>query len=189
MRAKIIASIALLAAAALGGYFLLRGGGQDSGAAAAALALANVPPALSSSTPETRALPGGMRLYESAAFKFSIAYPEQLKVTQYEERGSAMTVTFENPDHTQEFEVYVTPYGKAQIDDARFKLDQPSGRYLDPKDVVIDGARATLFTGFNPIMGDTREVWFIKNGFLYEVATYKPLDAWLGQIMQGWKFI
>ena len=49
--------------------------------------------------------------------------------------------------------------------------------------------RATLFTGFNPIMGDTREVWFIKNGFLYEVATYKPLDAWLGQIMQGWKFI
>jgi hypothetical protein len=85
--------------------------------------------------------------------------------------------------------VYVTPYAKAQIDDARFKLDQPSGRFLDPQDVVVDGARATLFTGYNTIMGDTREVWFIKDGFLYEVMTYKPLDAWLGQMMQGWKFI
>jgi hypothetical protein len=188
MAAKITASIALLAAIALGGYFLWRGGGQDADAAAASARLA-VPDALSVSTPETRALPGGMRLYESKAFKFSIAYPEQLKVTQYEERGNAMTVTFENPDRTQEFEVYVTPYAKAQIDDARFKLDQPSGRFLDPQDVVVDGARATLFTGYNAIMGDTREVWFIKDGFLYEVMTYKPLDAWLGQMMQGWKFI
>lgn len=188
MKAKIIASIALFAAAALGGYFFLRGHGQDAGAAAAGLALASVPDALSVSTPETRALPGNMRLYESKAFRFSIAFPEQLKVTQYEERGNAMTVTFVGPG-AQEFEVYVTPYGKAQIDEARFKLDQPSGRYLDPQNVVIDGAQATLFTGYNPIMGDTREVWFIRDGFLYEVATYKPLDAWLGQMMQGWKFL
>ena len=38
-------------------------------------------------------------------------------------------------------------------------------------------------------MGDAREVWFIKNGFLYEVTTYKELDAWLASIMQTWKFI
>jgi hypothetical protein len=37
-------------------------------------------------------------------------------------------------------------------------------------------------------MGDTREVWFIKGGFLYEVTTYKQLDTWLAQILQTWQF-
>ena len=38
-------------------------------------------------------------------------------------------------------------------------------------------------------IGHTREVWFIHNGFLYEVTTYKEIDEWLGSIMQTWKFI
>lgn len=38
-------------------------------------------------------------------------------------------------------------------------------------------------------MGDTRELWFIHNGYLYEVATYKTLDAWLAGIMQMWQFV
>jgi hypothetical protein len=31
----------------------------------------------------------------------------------------------------------------------------------------------------NSVMGDTREIWFIHGGFLYEVTTYKQLDSWL----------
>jgi hypothetical protein len=38
-------------------------------------------------------------------------------------------------------------------------------------------------------MGDAREVWFIKSGYLFEVTTYKPLDSWLSQILQTWKFL
>ena len=37
--------------------------------------------------------------------------------------------------------------------------------------------------------GDTREVWFIHGGYLYEVTTYKELDIWLAGIMRTWKFI
>jgi len=46
-----------------------------------------------------------------------------------------------------------------------------------------------MFFGKNLIMGDTQEVWFIKNGFLYEVTTYKELDQWLAGIMKTWKFM
>ena len=60
---------------------------------------------------------------------------------------------------------------------------------LQPTDVIVDGAHATMFFGNNAIMGDTREVWFIRGGFLYEVTTYKELDTWLGGIMRTWKFI
>lgn len=39
------------------------------------------------------------------------------------------------------------------------------------------------------VLGDTREVWFIRNGYLYEVTTLKPLEGWLQDIVQTWKFI
>ncbi len=83
----------------------------------------------------------------------------------------------------------MTPYAGKQIDTARLKLDEPSGVYLQPTDVIIDGTSATTFFSTNAIMGDTREVWFIKNGFLYEVTTYKELDTWLADILRTWKFI
>ena len=46
-----------------------------------------------------------------------------------------------------------------------------------------------MFFGSNSIMGDTREVWFVHGGYLFEVNTYKDLDSWLSQIMQTWVFI
>jgi hypothetical protein len=54
--------------------------------------------------------------------------------------------------------------------------------------VTIDGVPATMFYGSNSVMGDTREIWFIHDGFLYEVTTYKQLDSWLAPIMQTWHF-
>ena len=33
-------------------------------------------------------------------------------------------------------------------------------------------------------MGDTREIWFINAGLLYEATTYKQLATWLTPILQ-----
>jgi hypothetical protein len=38
-------------------------------------------------------------------------------------------------------------------------------------------------------MNDTREVWFIHGNFLYELTTYKGVDAWQTQAIQSWHFI
>ena len=59
----------------------------------------------------------------------------------------------------------------------------------DAQDITIDGTPAKSFFGYNDQMGDTREVWFIHGGYLYEVTTYKPLDTWLTPILQTWKFL
>ena len=60
---------------------------------------------------------------------------------------------------------------------------------IDAKETMIDGVPAKSFFGYNDAMGDTREVWLIHGGFLYEVTTYKSLDDWLTLILQTWKFI
>ena len=141
------------------------------------------------SSSNTFSIPDGYMPYSNSQFHFSVYYPPNLQLHTYHEDGGAFTVALQDPTTNAGFEVYVTPFSGTQIDAARFKLDEPSGTFLDPTNVLIAGTRATMFFGSNPIMGDTREVWFIKDGLLYEVTTYKPLDAWLSQIMQTWQFI
>jgi len=181
MKKIFFAAAGLLLVLSIAGFMYIRA--QNSAATT------EVPPPIATSTPVTTPLPKNMRQYANAAYHFSISYPDTLTLTEYKEANGAITDTFMNADNSQSFEIYVTPYGGTQIDQTRFKLDEPSGRYVDPQQVVIDGAQATLFTGYNPIMGDTREVWFIHGGYLYEVATYKDLDAWLGGVMQNFKFL
>ncbi len=79
--------------------------------------------------------------------------------------------------------------GQRQVSAERFRLDESSGVIKQPTDIIIDQVRATMFFGSNSAMGDTREVWFVHNGYLFEVTTYKDLDAWLSQIMATWQFL
>jgi hypothetical protein len=132
--------------------------------------------------------PVGYVLYRNQPYHFSFYYPPNLQAHTFNEEGGAFTVALQEPTTNEGFEVYVTPYSGTQITEARFKLDEPSGVIQQQTNVMIDGTHATMFYGTNAIMGDTREVWFIKGGLLYEVTTYKQLDAWLAQIMQTWQF-
>jgi hypothetical protein len=59
---------------------------------------------------------------------------------------------------------------------------------FQPTATTIDGVPATMFYGSNSVMSDTREIWFINAGLLYEVTTYKQLDTWLLPILQTWQF-
>jgi hypothetical protein len=45
-----------------------------------------------------------------------------------------------------------------------------------------------MFYGSNSVMGDTREIWLIHAGLLYEVTTYKQLDSWLAPMLQTRQF-
>jgi len=135
-------------------------------------------------------IPAGDKQYENVAYHFSLDFPGDLTWHEYHENGGALTVTFHKEDDSNGgFQIYITPYTDTQVTAARFRLDEPSGVKLSPTAVVIDGTPASMFFSTNAIMGDTREVWFIKNGFLYEVTTYKELDSWLAGIMQTWKFL
>jgi hypothetical protein len=128
--------------------------------------------------------PSGYLPYSNPQFHFALDYPSNLQLHRYDEQGGGFTAAFQDPTTNEGFEVYVTPYGGAHITKQEFTLDEPSGVFNLPTNVMIDGTQATMFYGSNAIMGDTREVWFIHGGLLYEVTTYKQLDTWLAQIMQ-----
>jgi hypothetical protein len=146
-----------------------------------------VPGSTAQATP--RVAPSGFKEYHSSTYHFSLFYPDYLSVKEYKETGTALTVTFQSNDGSRQgFQVFIVPYGEQTISSARLKQDIPSGIIDQQTQIVIDGKPAIMFFSTNPVMGHTREVWFINHGFLYEVTTYKELDSWLAGIMQSWKF-
>ena len=68
-------------------------------------------------------------------------------------------------------------------------MDEPSSVRNDQTETSFDGALALAFHGFDAVMGQTYEVWFIKGDFLYEGSTYKGLEPGLNEIMSTRRFI
>lgn len=136
-----------------------------------------------------RQAPAGHKEYRNEQYRFSLFYPESLAVHEYDEGGGARTITFENAVAVQGFQIFVVPYGGAQVTTAQFKKDAPTGVMKEPQNIELDGALATIFFSESPLLGETREVWVIHGGHLFEVTTTKQLDEWLGAIMLSWKFI
>lgn len=130
----------------------------------------------------------GMRIYKSLLLRFQVSYPEELSVREYT-KGNTSTIVFEDPTGQQGFQVFVVPYDEPTVSEKRFKMDVPSGVMKDPIQITIDGVSATAFWSTNSLFGETREVWFIRDGFLYEITTYKDLDPWLSRIMTTWRFL
>src|SRR3989344_4274840 len=136
-----------------------------------------------------RTPPLGFKEYRSETHRFSVFYPETLTVESFDEGAGASTIVLQDPEAGQGFQVFVVPYSGVQVSTERFRRDAPSGIMQDPHDLEIDSALATMFFGKDPLLGETREVWFIHGGYLFEVSAPKVLDEWLGTIMSSWRFI
>jgi hypothetical protein len=136
-----------------------------------------------------RTSPQGWKEYDNSTYQFSLFYPDDLSLVDHVQPDGEHTAVFDDPAGNKGFQVFIVPYTGTQITQSRFLLDDPSGVMQDPTDVTVDGVRGTIFFSTDAIMGDTRELWFIRGGLLYEVTTYKPLDTWLANIMQTWQFI
>ena len=133
-------------------------------------------------------IPEGKKLYRNKKYNFKIAVPDDLEVKETES-GGTFTAVFMNPDGTQGFQIFITPYAGWFVTEERIKMDIPSGVVKDQVDVLVDGTKGTIFLSEHAGIGETREVWFLHGDYLYEVTTPKILDEWLSNIMTTWRFL
>jgi len=186
-RNTLIVTALILIIGGVASFFMLRNDAPEPAAPAAGTEIA-IEDDVAPIVPETRQITADMRGYESREYKFGLLYPKDLQVREYKERDGALSVVFEAPDG-KGFQIYAVPYAQDQITKERLQMDISSGVMKEPVDIVIAGVPARMFYSEHSLLGETREVWFINNGFLYEVVTYKALDEWLSGIMQTWQFI
>jgi hypothetical protein len=155
-------------------------------------------PPLTSTTAQTssehaslqpRTPPEGWKEYVSMKYMFSLFYPADMKVSEKDEGAGASTITFQIPEKAEGFQIFITPYAEAQVSEAQFRKDIPSGVRENLVTVGVDGAVGAAFYSKDATLGETREVWFVKNTYLYETTTLKPLEQGLDAVIASWKFI
>ncbi len=130
----------------------------------------------------------GWRMYRTNLFRFDVQYPEDVFIREWSE-GNTTTITFEDATAEKGFQIFIVPYEGETVDAQRFKMDIPTGIMREEHEIMLDGTRALAFFSENLVLGETREVWFLKNGFLYEITAQKGLDNWLAEILSTWKFL
>lgn len=135
--------------------------------------------------------PPGYIKYENKKYGFSYYHSPQAVITEYDEGKGAMTVVQENLQKVRGLQIFIVPYYEKTISEERFKADIPSGVRKNAEKTSIGkrGVEAVTFNSYDQFLGETREVWFIYNGYLYEVTTFRGVGDWFTPIMQTWRFL
>ena len=136
--------------------------------------------------------PEGYVEYRNARYGFSLYHEPGATAAEYDEGGGAMTVVLENikdPSQARGMQIFVVPYSGTTISEERFHKDAPSGVRENVEATTVDGVEAVTFNGYDSFLGDTREVWVIHGGYLYEITTFKGVGNWFTPIIQSWRFL
>lgn len=127
--------------------------------------------------------------YTNDQYGFSFHYPQGLIYEEFDEGGGAKTIVFQHPDNARVgFQIYITPYEGDTITGERILYDA-SGAVSELKEENIrEDFLAATFMSEAPILGKTREIWWLHGGFLFELTTYAALDGWIRDIVKTMEF-
>lgn len=132
--------------------------------------------------------PDGYIKYTNIRYSFSLYHSPEAKVTEHELGQGATIITIENEKKVRGMQVFVVPYWEKEITNERFKADVPSGIRTNIEKTEVDGIEAVTFNSVDEGLGATREVWFIRGGYLYEVTTFQGVGDWFIPKMQTWRW-
>ncbi len=127
--------------------------------------------------------------YLHKKYNFTFSFPSDFKTSNFQEgEGEQIVFTRSNGDW---FQIYITPWDEGEIltseriheDIPDLVIRSPQNVILGPQQKKVAGQHALIFFSKNGSMGETREVWFVYHGNLYQVTTYKRLDSLIGQIL------
>lgn len=136
-----------------------------------------------------RTPPEGHREYRNEKQRFAFFYPTSYEVKVFDEGRGAITVTMQSVKDARGFQVFVVPFGGSVVTDERIKIDLPSGVVNEFAEATLDGVPAGTFFSNDQLLGETRELWALRGGYLFEITTARVLDPWFKEAIKSWQFI
>lgn len=133
--------------------------------------------------------PNGYVKYQNNKYSFYLYHLPDAKITEIDQGQGAMIVTIENEKKVRGMQIFIVPYWEKTISEKRFKADVPSGMRTNVESTTVGGVEAVTFNSVDASLGATRELWFIRGGYLYEVTTFQDAGDWFAPIMQTWGFL
>ena len=150
-------------------------------------------------------------LYTDSQYNFSFQYPKDFTATKFQEGESGNTILVQYREQSEQvsnniandssqvstsinnnssFQIFISPFDEpGPLTKERILMDLPDLIIKNPEQRVLkNGAVGLIFFSEEPSIGETREVWFVHNGYLYQISTYKELDGLVADILGTWKF-
>lgn len=135
--------------------------------------------------------------YADDVYDFSFKHPDGFSALKMPDAGGDLILVQGPADKT--FQVFVSPFDEpaSELTSDRIKFDLPDMEVINPEQIAIggEGIPALMFNSKHESLGDTREVWFVwppdplpHGNYLYQISAYANLDAFLGPILETWRF-
>ena len=141
---------------------------------------------------------GENNIYTDSQYKFSFEYPKDFTATKFQEGEDGNTILVQSSALNQRsnqrsisgFQIFISPFDEpGPLTKERVKQDLPDLIINNPEQRVLkNGAVALVFFSEESSIGETREIWFVHNGYLYQISTYKELDSLVAKIISTWRF-
>lgn len=135
------------------------------------------------------------KVYQNMTYRFSLKMPENFEAREFEGAEGGQTVVLEDPHASSSEPVGIqiaispAPEGLEDVTQDVIKESLPDLQIRDAQPVEVGAHKGLAFKSDNDAFnGDSREVWFVYNGNLYQISTYARLDELLKQMFTTWQF-
>lgn len=129
--------------------------------------------------------------YEHKNPDFSFEKPDGYVVGVTEQEGNKVIVVSNKTDSSAGFQVLISQLpGVAELTPSYIQAELPGIAMQDPKAIVLDGkGKGVMFSSNSEAFGGKSfEIWFIADGYVYQVSSYASFAAELQNIIGTWKF-
>lgn len=132
----------------------------------------------------------GWEGYAHPSLPFAFAYPKELTPVAFQD-GEAEIVLLGGKKSGTEVQIVIRAFDESgPLTVERIQRDASEMAIDEPQNVLIGSARipALLFwSNDGASVGKTRELWFIQDGYLYQVTASREMDETLAKIMETWR--
>lgn len=126
-------------------------------------------------------------LYQSPLGDFNFILPYSFTISRIED-AEGETLLFRGEDEKRSFQIYKIPFDdNTPLTPEKIRADLPSMDFRDPQVIAVDGVQAVVFLSTEGSL-ETREIWMVRNGKLYQISTYVEFDDDMADILSNWKW-
>ena len=144
---------------------------------------------------QTKALIDQNGVYTNSKYKFKATLPKGYSVREVGavvgSDSQSDTILFENGSGDG-IQILVTPYDDIkELTSTIIRKDIPDMTIIDEQIVEVgSNYKGLAFKSDNPAFGgDSREVWLVFRGNLYQISAYAKMDSVLKTIFATWQFL
>ena len=133
------------------------------------------------------------KTFTNPTYHYAFKYPEGFSVNSNPADEGEVTLVM-NPKTNVGVQILVTQYDGSEtvLTEGMIHESIPDMAIREPQELLLGGGKTgkgLAFVSDNEAFGgESREVWFIYKGNLYQISTYRNLDEFLKGLFATWQF-